>query len=133
MIRNILIISSILIFLLITVCLYLIILGSSKNKSDIEKQIEDKEQMEYLKRYQQKKGKIKMEKVFIDREYAIAYVAMAIDSIWNSANKERTMNDFVEEIKTMTEVHTDEKTLKEVRKNKILDRYKIKVVKERKK
>lgn len=74
-----------------------------------------------------------MEKVFIDREYAIAYVVMAIDSIWNSANKERTMNDFVEEIKTMTEVHTDEKTLKEVRKNKILDRYKIKVVKERKK
>ena len=74
-----------------------------------------------------------MEKVFIDREYAIAYVAMAIDSIWNSANKERTMNDFVEEIKTMTEVHTDEKTLKEVRKNKILDRYKIKLVKERKK
>lgn len=59
MIRNILIISSILIFLLITVCLYLIILGSSKNKSDIEKQIEDKEQMEYLKRYQQKKGKNK--------------------------------------------------------------------------
>lgn len=74
-----------------------------------------------------------MEKVFIDREYAIAYVVMAIDSIWNSANKERTMNDFVEEIKTMTEVYTDEKTLKEVRKNKILDRYKIKVVKERKK
>lgn len=74
-----------------------------------------------------------MEKVFIDREYAIAYVVMAIDSIWNSANKERTMNDFVEEIKTMTEVYTDEKALKEVRKNKILDRYKIKVVKERKK
>ena len=74
-----------------------------------------------------------MEKVFIDREYAIAYVVMAIDSIWNSANKERTMNDFVEEIKTMTEVYTDEKTLKEVRKNKILDRYKMKVVKERKK
>lgn len=57
MLRNIFIIGSVLIFLLITGCLYLVILGSNKNKSDIERQIEDKEQMEYLKKYQQKKGK----------------------------------------------------------------------------
>ena len=57
MLRNIFIIGSVLIFLLITGCLYLVILGINKNKSDIERQIEDKEQMEYLKKYQQKKGK----------------------------------------------------------------------------
>ena len=57
MLRNIFIIGSVLIFLLITGCLYLVILGSNKSKSDIERQIEDKEQMEYLKKYQQKKGK----------------------------------------------------------------------------
>lgn len=57
MLRNIFIIGSVLIFLLITGSLYLVILGSNKNKSDIERQIEDKEQMEYLKKYQQKKGK----------------------------------------------------------------------------
>ena len=52
-----------------------------------------------------------MERVFIDRDYAIAYVVMAIDSIWNSANKERSIEDFIEEIKTMTEVYTDETVL----------------------
>ena len=57
MVRNIFIIFSVLFFLLITGCLYLVILGSNKSKSDIERQIEDKEQMEYLKKYQQKKGK----------------------------------------------------------------------------
>lgn len=74
-----------------------------------------------------------MERVFIDRDYAIAYVVMAIDSIWNSANKERTMEDFIEEIKTMTEVHADEKMLIQLKENKILRKYKIKVIKERKK
>lgn len=74
-----------------------------------------------------------MERVFIDRDYAIAYVVMAIDSIWNSANKERTMEDFIEEIKTMTEVHADEKMLIQLKENKILGKYKIKVIKERKK
>ena len=57
MLRNIFIISSVLFFLLITGCLYLVIVGSSKNKSDIERQIEDKEQMEYLRNYKQRKGK----------------------------------------------------------------------------
>lgn len=57
MLRNIFIISSVLFFLLITECLYLVILGSSKNKSDIERKIEDKEQMEYLRNYKQRKGK----------------------------------------------------------------------------
>ncbi len=74
-----------------------------------------------------------MERVFIDRDYAIAYVVMAIDSIWNSANKERIMEDFIEEIKTMTEVHADEKMLIQLKENKILGKYKIKVIKERKK
>lgn len=57
MFRNIFIIGSVLFFLLITGCLYLVILGSSKNKSDIERKIEDKEQMEYLRNYKQRKGK----------------------------------------------------------------------------
>lgn len=57
MLRNIFIISSVLFFLLITGCLYLVILGRSKNKSDIERKIEDKEQMEYLRNYKQRKGK----------------------------------------------------------------------------
>lgn len=73
-----------------------------------------------------------MERVFIDREYAIAYVVMAIDSIWNSANKERTMEDFIEEIKTMTEIYTDETVLFKLKENKILEGYKIKITKENK-
>ena len=73
-----------------------------------------------------------MERVFIDREYAIAYVVMAIDSIWNSANKERTMEDFIEEIKTMTEIYTDETVLFKLKENKILEGYKIKITKQNK-
>lgn len=73
-----------------------------------------------------------MERVFIDREYAIAYVVMAIDSIWNSANKERTMEDFIEEIKTMTEIYTDETVLFKLKEDKILEGYKIKITKQNK-
>ena len=57
MFRNIFIIGSVLFFFLITAFLYLVILESSKNKSDMERQIEDKEQMDYLKNYKQRKGK----------------------------------------------------------------------------
>ena len=52
-----------------------------------------------------------MERIFIDREWCIAYVVLALDSIYNSANKERTLNDFIEEIKTMFNVHQDETIL----------------------
>ena len=50
MLENICIIGSVLLFFLITAFLYLIILGSNKNKSDGERQREDKEQMDYLKK-----------------------------------------------------------------------------------
>ena len=72
-----------------------------------------------------------MERVVIDREYAIAYGVMAIDSIWNSANKERSIEDFIEEIKTMTEVYTDETVLLKLKEDKILEEYKIKITKEK--
>lgn len=41
----------IIILMLITIFTYLIILGSNMSKSDFEKQIEDEEQMEYIKKY----------------------------------------------------------------------------------
>jgi hypothetical protein len=52
-----------------------------------------------------------MERVYINRECSVAYVVMAINSICNSANKERTVEDFIEEIITMTEIYTDETEL----------------------
>ncbi len=52
-----------------------------------------------------------MERIFIDRENSIAYAVLAIDSIYHSANRERTINDFVEEIKTMFDVHQDQEQL----------------------
>ena len=74
-----------------------------------------------------------MERVFIDRDYAIAYVVMAIDSIWNSANKERSIEDFIEEIKTMTEIYTDENNLLKLMEEKLSQKrsYKIKITKEK--
>jgi hypothetical protein len=70
-----------------------------------------------------------MERVFIDREYSIAYVVMAIHSIYNSANKEITINDFINEIKTMPKVYKDDaglmKSMKEILSKK--EQYKIKI------
>ena len=55
-----------------------------------------------------------MERIFIDRENSIAYAVLAIDSIYHSANRERTINDFVEEIKTMFDVHQDQEQLMQI-------------------
>jgi len=75
-----------------------------------------------------------MERVFIDREWCIAYAVLALNSIYHSANKERTINDFVEEIKTMFNVHQDETVLMNLKKSVLLKEgnYKIKVIKSRK-
>ena len=62
-----------------------------------------------------------MERIFIDREWCIAYVVLALDSIYNSANKERTLNDFIEEIKTMFNVHQDETILLKIAEESDLD------------
>lgn len=72
-----------------------------------------------------------MERVFIDREWSIAYAVLAIDSIYNSANRERTIDELIEEIKTMFDVHKDEHLLMNLKKN-ILSKegnYKIKISK----
>lgn len=72
-----------------------------------------------------------MERVFIDREWCIAYIVLAIDSIYHSANKERTIDVFINEIKTMFDVHQDEHILMNLKKN-ILSKegnYKIKISK----
>ena len=62
-----------------------------------------------------------MERIFIDREWCIAYIVLALDSILNSANKERTLNDLIEEIRTMFSIHTDENQINKLT-NTILNR-----------
>lgn len=127
MLRNILLISIIIVGLLIAMMIYLIILAVSKNKTDEERKMEDDEQLEYIKKYNERNIEIKMERVYINRECAIAYVVMAINSILNSANKERTIDDFIEEIRTMTEIYTDENTLIGLMNNFINKNGKIKI------
>ncbi len=51
------------------------------------------------------------ERIFIDRENSIAYTVLAVDSIYHSANKERTIDDFIEEIKTMFDIHENQEQL----------------------
>ena len=62
-----------------------------------------------------------MERIFIDREWCIAYVVLALDS----ANKERTLNDFIEEIKTMFNVHQDETILLKIAEEIIANKEKL--------
>lgn len=52
-----------------------------------------------------------MERIFIDRENSIAYAILAINSIYHSANKERTIDDFIEEIRTLFDVYEDQNQL----------------------
>lgn len=58
-----------------------------------------------------------MERVYIDREWCITYALLALDSIEHSFNKERTVEDFIEEIRVMFDVYTDESNMNEIREN----------------
>ena len=60
-----------------------------------------------------------MERVFIDREWCITYVLLAFESIENSANKERTMKDIIEEIEVMFDIYTDDIEMKKI-KNRLI-------------
>ena len=58
-----------------------------------------------------------MERIFVERENILAYAVLATDSIYHSANRERTIDDFIEEIKTMFDVHEDQEQLIKLMKN----------------
>jgi len=82
-----------------------------------------------------KMGAIKMERIYINRDCCIAYTVLALHSIYYSANKERTIEDIVEEIKTMFQVYEDETNLMTLMK-RIMSKegqYKVKVIRHRKK
>lgn len=66
-----------------------------------------------------------MERIFVERENIIAYAVLAIDSIYHSANRERTIDDFIEEIKTMFDVHEDQEQLIKLMKNIINKKEKL--------
>lgn len=66
-----------------------------------------------------------MERIFIERENILAYAVLAIDSIYHSANRERTIDDFIEEIKTMFDVHEDQEQLIKLMKNIINKKEKL--------
>lgn len=63
-----------------------------------------------------------MEKIFIDREWCLNYVLLALESVINSANKERTIEEFIDEIQLMFEIYIDESQMKNVKK-RILESY----------
>lgn len=107
------IIIYLILFYLISFFMYLLIVGGNLNKSEFEKNFEDEEQIKYIESHKKRLEDKKMEeeRIFIDRKSSIAYVVLALDSIYHSANKERTINDFIEEIKTMFDVHENQEQL----------------------
>lgn len=60
-----------------------------------------------------------MKRIFIDREWCVDYILLAIESIDNSANKERTVNDLIKEIEAMFNIYTDDIELKKLKKKLI--------------
>lgn len=58
-----------------------------------------------------------MERIYINRECCIAYTVLALHSIYHSANKERTIEDIVKEIRTMFDIYTDEIFLMKIMNN----------------
>ena len=69
-----------------------------------------------------------MERNFIDREWCISYVLLALNNIENSANRERTVKGFIEEIRTMFDIYTDETKIKQTEKEILKKMKKKKVV-----
>ena len=61
-------------------------------------------------------GIIEMERTFIDREWCISYILLALNNIEDSANRERTVKEFIEEIRTMFDIYTDEAKIKQIEK-----------------
>ena len=61
-------------------------------------------------------GIIEMERIFIDREWCISYILLALNNIEDSANRERTVKEFIEEIRTMFDIYTDEAKIKQIEK-----------------
>ena len=61
-------------------------------------------------------GILEMERIFIDREWCINYILLALNNIENSANKERTIEELIEEIRTMFDIYTDEAKIKQIEK-----------------
>ena len=110
--------------------IYLIIHEVNKNKTDEERCMEDEEQMKYLKNYK-KARKNNMERIFIDRDWCVIYVLLALHSIDNSSNTERTIKDLLEEIEVMFDIYKDDLELKEIKKNltEILGKRKILIIK----
>lgn len=72
-----------------------------------------------------------MERIYINRDCCIAYIVLALHSIYYSANKERTIKDVIEEIKTMFYVYEDETNLMNRMEEILLKvgEYKVKVIK----
>lgn len=69
-----------------------------------------------------------MERIFIDREWCIAYVLIAIYNVENSANKERKIMDFIDEIKSASKIYTNDIEIKRIS-NKLIKSLKNKIVK----
>ena len=61
-------------------------------------------------------GIIEKERIFIDREWCISYILLALNNIEDSANRERTVKEFIEEIRTMFDIYTDEAKIKQIEK-----------------
>lgn len=69
-----------------------------------------------------------MERIFIDREWCIGYILLAIYNIENSANKTRRVEDFIEEVKVASEIYTNDIELRKMTK-KLTKSLKNKIIK----
>lgn len=71
-----------------------------------------------------------MERVYINRECLAGYVVMAIHTIANSANKEISLKEFIDEIRIMSEIYPDEINLMNLMDKVLKEKnYKISIVK----
>lgn len=114
------------IFLIIAFFMYCIIVGGNLNKSDEERKMEYEEQIQYLDRI----GENSMERIFIDKNWLITYILLAFESIENSANQERTIEDFLEEIQVMSNIYTNDVEIKKINKklNKKFRKRKVAII-----
>lgn len=68
-----------------------------------------------------------MERVYINRDWCKAYIVIALHNIYHSANKERTIEEVIEEIKEVTEIYVDETEIIKVMNNILKEEGKLKI------
>jgi len=57
-----------------------------------------------------------MERIFIDKDWCVTYVLLALNNLQNNDSQEITIKDFIDEVEIMSNIYTDDIEIKKIKK-----------------